>query len=614
MKDKIIKALKTFFSGGGFLLLGLLIGWFVFSNGAKTSSSSKKSMPKAHNHGGAPMPSKDSESSIEKEEVFTCSMHPQIRQNEPGDCPICGMDLIPLSSDTGDDNPVKLVMTEEAAKLAHVETMILGEGDYGTAAGNKELYLTGKVKMDETKGTTQSGHLEGRIEKLLVTYTGEQVRKNQKLAVVYSPELVNAQKELFEAIKLKDKYPELYKAAREKIRQWKLPESTIDEIERTGKIQREVTIFAERSGLVMKRYVDEGDYIKKGTPLYDIMDLNRVWVLFDVYEKDMRWVKVGTTVEFNFDAMPQKTYKSRVTFIDPIINPRTRVASARVEIRNSNGFLKPDMFAKGIVRAKAISTNRKTKSKPITVPKTAVLWTGTRSVVYIKDQEMDVPTFRFKEVTLGADLGSYYVVEDGIRNGDEVVVNGAFRVDAAAQLSNKASMMNRLVSMKSSEEDGVKELPDYTSKAPGKFKKQLADFVQDYLTLKDYLVATDFEAARKEGISVEKSFSKIDMMLVKGAAHEYWMEKAKRIKTNIDGLENAKDIEKQRMWFSGISDNLAQTVQVFGLIEGDFFIQHCPMALDDKGAVWLSREDKIMNPYFGDKMLKCGVVKDSLMF
>lgn len=603
MKDKIINFFFSIKLGLAYLVIGLMIGWFLFS---KTNSNSSETSDN-HEH------SKNNTNN--NDEIWTCSMHPQIRQNEPGDCPICGMDLIPLAKNSNDDSPIKLVMTEQATKLAHIETMIVGDKEIAGNTINKELFLTGKAKMDETKWATQASHFEGRIERLLIEYTGETVKKNQKIAVIYAPELINAQKELLETVKLKDKYPALYEAAKEKIRQWKLPETTIDAIENSGKIQREIAIFAERSGVVMKRYVEEGDYIKKGTPLFDIMDLNRVWVLFDVYEKDMQWIKVGTSVKFNFDAMPQKTYQSKITFIDPIINPKTRVASARVEIKNVNGFIKPDMFAKGIVYAVPTSVNKKSaKRKPITVPKTAVLWTGKRSVIYLKDSEMDVPTFLFKEVTLGIDLGDSYIIEEGIEEGDEIVVNGAFRVDAAAQLNNKSSMMNRLVSIKPTIAPQDLPLPDYRKKTSPKFKQQLADFTEQYLEVKDMLVATNFEKTKKAAKSLDQSFYKVDMLLLEGIAHQFWMEKMTLLKTNIEKIKTAKDIETQRMWFSGISEILTEVVVVYGLPEGTFYVQYCPMALDDKGANWLSKEERVLNPYFGDKMLKCGTVNESFNF
>ncbi|MFT5646299.1 MAG: Cu(I)/Ag(I) efflux system membrane fusion protein, partial [Aureispira sp.] len=449
MKETIKNNLQRISWIGGSLLVGLLIGWFAFSGSDGNSNSNS-----TNNEG------ESTAKIVKKEEIWTCSMHPQIRQDEAGDCPICGMDLIELSDNSDVDNPIQLVMTKEAVKLAQVETMFVGDNANMDAIdlNNKEIFLTGKIKMDATKSATQTAHLNGRLERLLVSFEGEQVRKNQKIAVLYAPELISAQKELLEAIKIKEEYPALYKAARQKIRQWKLPESTIDAIETSGEIEEEVAIYAERSGILMKRYVEEGDYVKQGSPLFDIMDLNQVWVLFDVYEKDLQWIKVGTTVAFNLDVMPEKTYRSKITFIDPIIDPRTRVASARVELNNRKGFLKPEMFAKGIVRVNTVQ--QKSKSTPIMVPKTAVLWTGQRSVVYVKIPDMEIPTFEFREVVLGTDLGQYFVIKEGVVDGEEVVVNGVFRVDAAAQLNNKKSMMNRLVRMK---EDVQKthQLPNY---------------------------------------------------------------------------------------------------------------------------------------------------------
>ncbi|BDS09434.1 efflux RND transporter periplasmic adaptor subunit [Aureispira anguillae] len=590
MNDTIIKQLKSVGKSGLYLLLGLLIGWFVFSG-----SNTIENKPLSQN----------------TEEIWTCSMHPQIRQHEPGACPICGMDLIPLTAGDNED-PIQLVMTPEAVKLAEVETMIVGANSAAIEGKEKELFLTGKVKMDQTLERAQTAHIAGRIEQLMVRYDGEMVRKNQKIAVIYSPELVSAQKELLEALKTKKDYPELYQAARQKIRQWKLPESTIDAIEKKGLIQEQVTIFAERSGRVMKRYVAEGDYVKKGSPLFDIMDLNRVWVLFDVYEKDLEWVKVGTTVEFNLEAMPQKTYRSRIKFIDPILNPKTRTVAARVELSNTNGLLKPDMFAKGLIRIAILE--EKTKKEPLIIPKTAVLWTGERSVAYLKVPDLEVPTFEFRELVLGADLGTSFVIKEGIAIGDEVVVNGAFRLDAAAQLSNKKSMMNRWVSIKKDGEKMAEELPNYSAETEVLFQQQLADLVEQYLKLKDGLIATDFEAAQQANLLMKERLVAMDWTLLKADALKFGRKNFKKMNSIIEQLEQAKNIEIQRAVFSDFSKRLIKLVKVYGLPEGTLFVQHCPMALDDKGGDWLSREEQVKNPYFGDKMLKCGLVNDSLVF
>ncbi|WP_052595146.1 efflux RND transporter periplasmic adaptor subunit [Aureispira sp. CCB-QB1] len=598
MKDTIKNNIRQLSGLIVSLLLGFLIGWLVFSANSTTTDKNTIDNPIK---------------TPPKEEIWTCSMHPQIRQNEPGDCPICGMDLIPISEDANQDNATQLVMTKEAVKLAQVETTVVGNLSAATSMDKpqKEIFLTGKVQMDARTDATQVAHMSGRLEELLVAFEGEQVRKNQKIAVLYAPELVSAQKELLEAIKLKNEYPALYEAARQKILQWKLPLSTIKEIEESGQIQREVAIYAERSGILTRRYVEEGDYVKQGSPLFDIMDLNRVWVLFDVHEKDLKWIKKGTTIEFNIEAMPQKTYRSKITFIDPIINPNTRVAAARVELNNRSGMLKPEMFAKGIVRVNPLLS--KDVSSPIVVPKTAVLWTGKRSVIYVKNPEVDVPTFEFREVELGADLGEHFIVKEGVSDREEIVVNGAFRIDAAAQLSNKNSMMNRLVRVK---ETTLREhqLPNYQKEVSDEFKRLWTELIKSYLVLKNALVASDFDKAQQASEVVAKKMEHIDMSLLEGKAHLFWMEKMPSIEKSLETLHLAKSIDAQRAAFATLSDELIPLVKVFGITEGTFFVQYCPMALDDKGANWLSQEEGIQNPYFGDKMLRCGSIEETLSF
>lgn len=598
MKDTIKNNIRQLSGLIVSLLLGFLIGWLVFSANSTTTDKNTIDNPIK---------------TPPKEEIWTCSMHPQIRQNEPGDCPICGMDLIPISEDANQDNATQLVMTKEAVKLAQVETTVVGNLSAATSMDKpqKEIFLTGKVQMDARTDATQVAHMSGRLEELLVAFEGEQVRKNQKIAVLYAPELVSAQKELLEAIKLKNEYPALYEAARQKILQWKLPLSTIKEIEESGQIQREVAIYAERSGILTRRYVEEGDYVKQGSPLFDIMDLNRVWVLFDVHEKDLKWIKKGTTIEFNIEAMPQKTYRSKITFIDPIINPNTRVAAARVELNNRSGMLKPEMFAKGIVRVNPLPS--KDVSSPIVVPKTAVLWTGKRSVIYVKNPEVDVPTFEFREVELGADLGEHFIIKEGVSDGEEIVVNGAFRIDAAAQLSNKNSMMNRLVRVK---ETALREhqLPNYQKEVSDEFKRLWTELIKSYLVLKNALVASDFDKAQQASEVVAKKMEHIDMSLLEGKAHLFLMEKMPSIEKSLETLHLAKSIDAQRAAFATLSDELIPLVKVFGITEGTFFVQYCPMALDDKGANWLSQEEGIQNPYFGDKMLRCGSIEETLSF
>lgn len=531
-------------------------------------------------------------------EEWICSMHPQIRQPEPGLCPICEMDLIPAGSNESDD-PLVLQMTESAAKLANIQTTVIGEE---AGSSGKTIRLSGKVQEDERLASSQVAHIPGRIEKLYVTFTGEQVNKGQKLADVYSPDLITAQQELLEALKLKDVNPALIEAARNKLRFWKIEKGVIDAIEKNGTVQETFTLFADESGIVTKRRVAVGDYLRQGEPLFDLMNLRKVWVLFDAYEEDLANIKMGDRIEFSTPALPNKTFKTRITFIDPIINPNTRVASLRTEVSNTNGLLKPEMLVYGTLQDKAVSKTQ------LTVPKSAVLWTGKRSVVYVKVPDMEVPSFKYKEIEIGESLGDAYQVLSGLETGEEVVTYGSFTIDAAAQLNNQVSMMNKNVNMKK-EETGV---PNFQPETPDEFKEQLNKLVSPYLSLKDGLIETNSTAGMVMAKNFLEALGQVDMSLVKGDAHMFWMEQLDAMKAHGKKITEPLDIEEQRRQFSFLTDALIKAIQAFGVKEENLYVQHCPMAFDNQGADWIAAEEQIRNPYFGDKMMKCGTVKMSL--
>ncbi|PLB18928.1 efflux RND transporter periplasmic adaptor subunit [Mariniflexile rhizosphaerae] len=400
----------------GILFVGVLLGWLVFGGNDAPKSENE------HNH-------------VEgTETIWTCSMHPQIQMKEPGQCPLCGMDLIPLESNDSAIDPNALQMTEDAMKLANIQTMVVG----GSKKTNKKLTLNGKVQIDERKLYTQSSHIPGRIEKLNINFTGEKVNRGQTLAMVYSPDLVTAQEELLQAYRIKETQPELFEAAKQKLNNWKIGEGTINKIISTNKPIQQFPITADVSGIITAKKVDLGDYVSQGMPIYEIADLSSLWVLFDVYESDMPWVKVGDKINYTIQSLPGESFEGVITFIDPLINPETRVASARVEVKNPENKLKPEMFVSGVV-SRNVNTSA---SKDIVIPKSAVMWTGERSVVYIKSIVSNKVNFKFREVTLGASLGDAYIIKEGLSEGEDIVVNGTFTVDAASQLAGKPSMMN----------------------------------------------------------------------------------------------------------------------------------------------------------------------------
>lgn len=422
MDSKIKKAVNNKYVTYGLILLaGLFLGWLIFSGG---SSSGEQTTAAEHDH-----------DHDHGEEVWTCSMHPQIRMDKPGKCPLCAMDLIPLKTTGSGDaaiDPDAIQLSAEAVALANIQTTVVSRQN-----PVKNVRLYGTIQVDERLSQSQTSHVSGRIEKLMVSFTGESVRQGQTIATIYSPELLSAQQELLEAIKMKDIQPALLQAVREKLSLWKLSDEQIAAIEQSGEVSPLTDITANTGGIVVSKNVNQGDYISTGTVLFDIADLSRVWAVFDAYESDLPFLKVGDKLDYTLQSLPGKTFSGRISFINPILDPTTRTAKVRVETTNPRTELMPGMYANALVNAPLKQYNNQ-----IVIPKSAVLWTGKRSIVYVKQPDTETPAYLLREVELGPSLGEAYLVLSGIEDGDEIVTNGTFTIDASAQLSGKRSMMN----------------------------------------------------------------------------------------------------------------------------------------------------------------------------
>lgn len=367
--------------------------------------------------------------------VWTCSMDPQVKQPGPGKCPKCGMDLIKMEkgmTPTSDIDPDAVMFSDEAMALANIETTVVG-----TPEGQKEIRLFGKIEPDQRLQQSQSAYVAGRIERLAINAVGDHVGKGQTLAVIYSPELYTAEQELVSALGTGQQV--LVDAATEKLRLLNIPQSQIDEVIRSGKASPYVQLKANTSGTVVKKLIEQGDYVRQGQSLLQIANLSRVWAVFQAYETDLPFIHRGQQLQFTAEALPGETFTGRVTFIDPILNGQTRTAGVRVEMGNGGGRFKPEMLLVGNVAA----SMQKYADEGVIIPKSAVLWTGRRSVVYVKDDVEEQPTFLLRQVTLGPSLPDGYVVLDGLAEGEEIVTNGVFAIDAAAQLDGKRSMMNQ---------------------------------------------------------------------------------------------------------------------------------------------------------------------------
>lgn len=545
---------------------GVLIGWLLFGRAEKAATT--------HDHG------------VAEDITYTCSMHPQIRQKEKGKCPLCGMDLTPATSGaSADSNPFVLQMTAEAVALANIQTVRVMK-----RTASQGITLSGKIRVNEEKRATITAKFPGRIERLFVNNTGQRVSKGERVANLYSPELINAQAELREAARSKDQNAELYEAAKKKLKLWKLTDQQIAQLEQADQPMTSFDIYSDVSGIVTERFASLGDYVSTGAVLAEVADLSTVWVVLDAYESDLAVLKIGMGLKFKVQGIPNREFDAKIAYITPMMDLNTRSVEVRAVVANQENLLKPELFVTA-----SVQTSSAVRDESLAIPHTAVLWTGKRSVVYVKVKDAEQPSFEMREIQLGAKSGDYYQVAGGLQEGEEVVANGVFAVDGAAQLSGNYSMMTA---------PKVK-----TMEANPEFQKQLDGIIKAYFKLKDQLVASDATASAKSANAVERAIAVADFHLLSGEAKAHWQEMKPKMLVNAQKIATTMDLETQREVFIHLSDKLIEAVELFGTQQEVVYKSYCPMADNDEGAFWLSESKEIRNPYFGDAMLKCGEVR-----
>ena len=645
----------------GLLAAGLLLGWLLFSGSGSGSHDHAHGGQAAHAQAGPGHDhdhsdhnhhnhSNSGQNASNSNEVWTCSMHPSVQDDGPGSCPICGMDLIPASSEEREDD-YTMVMTESAIRLANVQTTpVVREVPV------REVDLPGRLRVDERRVTRVTALFPGRIITTKVNFTGAPIRRGEPMATIYSPELVTAQRELLEAARQRERNPRLYESARTKFELWGFSDRQVDAIIEGDEVKRELEILAPVDGVVLQRNVADQQYVSEGTVMFEVADLSRLWLVLEAYEEDLDWISVGDSVRFRLrgEALAHRVdgqgstngaqgshgnhgshgaqgsngtnggsavaggRDAVVSFIDPVVNPQRRTAGIRADIDNAGGRLKPDMLATGTLRAEM------TEPK-LMVPATAVLWTGPRSLVYVRDHDADVPTFGVREVTLGPRAGDFFVIEDGLDEGEDVVFHGAFRIDSEFQLADRFSMMNR--------EPGTGAVPVHDhgdhdrhdapsthdmdehdgpfDDVPEEFRSQLTEAVHDYIRGKDALVDSDLSGTQEAFGEFRAALEAIGEHGLPGSGHQAWMESYVALHEQAGGIVDAGDLDEARTAFRGLSDDLVRAVKMFG-IEGVVYRQYCPMAFDDEGAYWISDEEQIRNPYLPETMLMCGEVIEKL--
>ncbi|MBN2432009.1 MAG: efflux RND transporter periplasmic adaptor subunit [Acidobacteria bacterium] len=594
-----------------FLLLAFGLGYLLNSGGTVDAPAAAESAAGGESAVAAPEPV----------QVWTCSMHPQVRQPKPGKCPICFMDLIPVSEGSGVAavGPRQIRLTESARRLAEVRTAPVRRA---AASATATLRLPGKVEYDERRITTITAWVGGRIEKLWFTFTGDVVEAGAPMAEIYSPELLATQEELLQSIaaaeQLQDSSLESIRrsagatidAVREKLRLLGLSREQIAAIEQSGAARETIRIKAPAGGVVIDKPAREGMYVQTGTPLYTLADLSTVWVMLDAYEPDLAHLRVGQSVRFTASAWPGRTFQGRVSFIDPFIDPQTRTADVRLDVKNDHGRLKPEMLVTGEVRIGG-------GGQALVIPETAPLITGRRAVVYVAVPDED-NLFEGREVVLGTKLADAWEVRSGLSEGEEVVINGAFKIDSALQILAKPSMMSPAGAPATADHrhaaGGDEATPPAAPEAtpreadelPAGFAERLADLYRAYFAIQQALSQDNLAAVRPPAEQLAAA-AQAPPAALSAAAASFWRREAGIMSRSAQLIGEATDIATARAAFLNLSNAAIRTVRHLGSAGPPAIYQfNCPMANNNQGADWLQDHDGVENPYYGASMFKCG--------
>lgn len=602
-----------------------------------------------HDHGA--------EGEKDHQQLYICPMMCIDPQPKPGRCPVCSMDLVPMPADmAGDRGVAEIKLSEGMQKIAQIETAAVRTG-----FAEFDLRLSGKVGFDETGEKVISAWAPGRLERVYVDSSGTFVRKGEPLVDIYSKKL-NSEKAIYLST-LNDKARNGVSKERRKelnrarLRLMGLTDAQIDGMEKRKDISYTEQILSPITGTVISKQVREGMYVDEGQNLYTIADLSQVWVMLDVYESDLPFIRYGQKAEVVAPALGNLKFAGMVTFIDPVLNDMTRTTRIRIQVKNTELKLKPNMLVRANIKVRIGAEGRVVgapelegkwicprhpevisdtagvcdksglKLKPVEelgydlsdkaepavlAPASSILFTGKRGYAYVADPA--VPgKFKGVEVELGPKAGGYYVIKSGLKKNDKVAVNGAFRIDSAMQLSGRPSMMS---------ESGAEQI---AAKAKGetrivkpasKFRSELRKLLDDYFALQRALGSDDMGEAKKaqeQLLQAVQVFGKLPTDDLDKQQKDEVTQVVAGISGALEKSVKSDDIEYVRKEFKTISSEIEKLVRRHGPFDDlDIYYVFCPMAFKDTGAYWMQTDKTVHNPYEGKRMRKCGFIREQL--
>ncbi len=592
--------------------------------------------------GGKASTQNNGDSSGEGEKRYICPMMCTPPSTEPGRCPVCAMELVEATGGGGGDG-TSVTIEAAARRLVGIQTAISTLGDM-----KRTIRTIGSIDFDESRLSTISAYIDGRLEVMYANYVGVQVNEGDDLALIYSPQLYTAQTEFVTSLESTTSSrfsvgnSDLREMARENLGELGMTQEQIESLSKSRKPESRIRIKSPQSGTVIEKSAVEGDYVKTGQKLLQIADLTSVWMMLDLFPDDAVNVRFGQQVEAEIQSMPGEVFTGRVAFIDPTVNKRTRTVRVRVEVMNFDGKLRPGDYATARITVPAIPSTLiydpalsgkyispmhpqvirdgpgscplcgmdlistvqlgyalepQPEQHVVTVPRDSVLLTGDSGVIYV---ETEPGRFEIRRVHVGPMNDTEAVIIEGLAAGETVATSGNFLIDSQMQLAGNPSLMDP--SKAPSYAPGPLELPGSNPVMLGGTTGQEFDRAFDAYFEIQCAMAADLAPPPVALNTLLDSLSKLEMSAEVPDVAQRQFAKARRSAVRMDG-----SLETAREAYRGVSHALLRAAVAARGPKSAQALTHyyCPM-VPGGGGDWMQPGGELANPYWGSEMLTCG--------